>query len=127
MVRGIRGAITVEKNDAEEIVEAAGRLLSKMIERNEIEAESVAQILISVTDDLNAAFPAKALRSLEGWMYVPVMCMQEIPVPNGLPHCIRVMMTVNTSVPQERIEHVYLEDAVKLRPDLTLTNEQQRS
>lgn len=127
MIRGVRGAITVERNGADEIVEATTRLLTEMIEANRVEPESVAQVLISMTDDLNAAFPAKALRSFDGWMYVPVMCMQEIPVPNALSRCIRVMMTVNTTIPQENIEHIYLEEAVKLRPDLSLTNEQQRS
>lgn len=122
MVRGIRGAITVTHNKESEIVEATERLLKEVIEKNDIDPLAVAHVIITVTEDLNAAFPAKALRSFSGWTYVPVMCSREIPVPNSLPLCIRVMLTVNTDVAQEEIKHVYLEDAVHLRPDLLLTD-----
>lgn len=118
MVRGIRGAITVNEDHATEIISATDRLLREMIASNTIEAQSVAQILISVTSDITAAFPAAAVRNIDGWSYVPVMCMQEIPVQNSLEKCIRVMMTVNTSANQQDIKHVYLENARVLRPDL---------
>jgi chorismate mutase len=121
MIRGIRGAITVEHNEAKEIVDATETLLREMIRANDVAASDVSFVLISVTDDITAAFPAQALRRLEGWTYVPVMCMREIPVPNSLPRCIRVMMTVHTTKKQEEISHVYLRDAVVLRPDLSLT------
>ncbi|ALF12103.1 chorismate mutase [Parageobacillus thermoglucosidasius] len=118
MIRGIRGAITVERNEAEEIVNATETLLKEMIRANDVAASDVSFVLISVTEDITAAFPAQALRRLEGWTYVPVMCMREIPVPHSLPRCIRVMMTVHTAKKQEEISHVYLRDAVALRPDL---------
>lgn len=118
MVRGVRGAITVSHNDEGEMVQATKSLLDEMIKHNDISAEEVAQVIISVTEDLNATFPAKALRLLEDWTYVPVMCTQEISVPNSLPKCIRVMMTINTEKSQKDIEHIYMEDAVALRPDL---------
>jgi chorismate mutase len=121
MIRGIRGAITVERNEAEEIVDATETLLKEMIRANDVTASDVSFVLISVTEDITAAFPAQALRRLEGWTYVPVMCMREIPVPNSLPRCIRVMMTVQTTKKQEEISHIYLRDAVTLRPDLSLT------
>jgi chorismate mutase len=121
MIRGIRGAITVERNEAEEIVDATETLLKEMIRANDVTASDVSFVLISVTEDITAAFPAQALRRIEGWTYVPVMCMREIPVPNSLPRCIRVMMTVETTKKQEEISHVYLRDAVTLRPDLSLT------
>jgi chorismate mutase len=121
MIRGIRGAITVERNEAKEIVDATETLLREMIRANDVVASDVSFVLISVTDDITAAFPAQALRRLEGWTYVPVMCMREIPVPNSLPRCIRVMMTVHTTKKQEEISHVYLRDAMILRPDLSLT------
>jgi chorismate mutase len=95
-----------------------------MIRENNINPEDVAQVIMTVTEDLTATFPAKALRTLNGWMYVPVMCMTEIPVPNSLEKCIRVMMTVQTDVKQEHIHHVYLGEAVKLRPDLSHLNGQ---
>lgn len=118
MIRGVRGAITVSKNEKEEIMSASEQLAQMMIKANNICASDVAHILISVTEDLNAGFPAAVIRQLEGWQYVPVMCMQEIPVPNSLEKCIRIMMTINTSVAQKDIQHVYLNDAVSLRPDL---------
>lgn len=118
MIRGARGAITVQKNEEAEIVSATERLMRELVSLNEIEAEDVASVLISVTEEIDAAFPAKALRLLEGWTHVPVMCMREIPVQNSLPFCIRVMVHINTDKTQAEIQHVYLENAVGLRPDL---------
>lgn len=118
MVRGIRGATTVTENDRSEMIEATEELVQEMIQANKVEADDVAQILISVTEDIDAAFPAAAVRRIEGWSYVPVMCMREIPVPNSIQKCIRVMMTVNTSIDQDKINHIYLKEAVALRPDL---------
>ncbi|KKI88786.1 chorismate mutase [Bacillus sp. SA1-12] len=121
MIRGIRGATTVNENEEAVILKATEELIHEMIQKNNIEPENVAQVIMTVTEDLTATFPAKALRSLEGWKYVPVMCMLEIPVPNSLPKCIRIMMTVETSEKQKNINHVYLAEAVKLRPDLSFT------
>ncbi|MBB6283209.1 chorismate mutase [Geobacillus subterraneus] len=121
MIRGIRGAITVERNEAEEIVAATETLLREMIQANGVVADDVSFVLISVTDDITATFPAQAMRRIDGWTYVPVMCTREIPVPGSLPRCIRVMMTVTTEKKQEEICHVYLKDATVLRPDLSLT------
>ncbi|MBE3570645.1 MAG: chorismate mutase [Bacillales bacterium] len=123
MIRGIRGATTVDKNEETEIISATKQLLVEMIESNHIQPEDVASVFISVTKDLFATFPAKALREIEGWTYVPVMCMQEIPVPKSLEKCIRIMMHVETMVPQEEIRHIYLNHAVVLRPDLAGSNE----
>ncbi|HHW35940.1 MAG TPA: chorismate mutase [Bacillales bacterium] len=120
MIRGIRGAITVKENDANQMVANTKVLLEEMIKKNEIVPENVTQVLISTTEDLDAVFPARALRMLEGWTYVPVMCMREIPVVNSLEKCIRIMMTVETDIPQDQIEHIYLAGAVVLRPDLSM-------
>lgn len=118
MIRGVRGAITVSNNTESEIMNGTKELFIKIIESNDINPEEVASIFISTTDDITAAFPAKALRNLEGWTYVPVMCMREIPVPNSLENCIRVMLHLNTDKAQSEINHVYLKDAESLRPDL---------
>jgi chorismate mutase len=118
MIRGVRGAITVKEDNDGEIVSATERLLRQMIQENQISSNDVASIFISVTEDVSATFPAKAVRLIEGWTYVPVMCMTEIPVPNGLKKCIRVMMHVNTSKVQEEVIHTYLDGAEVLRPDL---------
>ena len=118
MIRGVRGAITVDCNTEEAIISATEELLKHVIEGNNILREQVPSVFISTTEDLNAAFPAKALRKFAGWTYVPVMCMRELAVPNSLQMCVRVMMHVDTAVPQEEIVHVYLEGAKVLRPDL---------
>lgn len=119
MIRGVRGATTVTRNDADEIVQSTKQLLDEIIDKNKIKPDDVAQVLISVTEELTATFPAKALRQLQGWTFVPVMCTREIPVPGALEKCVRIMLTVNTNLGQEEIQHVYLNNAVQLRPDLS--------
>ncbi|MFN2745593.1 MULTISPECIES: chorismate mutase [Bacillus] len=121
MMRGIRGATTVEQDTDKEITAKTKQLIEKMIVENKIEPEQVVQILISATSDIHAAFPAKVVRTFDGWQHVPVMCMQEMDVEHGLKQCIRVMMTVQTEKRQDEVRHVYLEKAVTLRPDLSLT------
>ncbi|WP_044749073.1 chorismate mutase [Bacillus alveayuensis] len=118
MIRGIRGAITVDANEEKEIVEATERLLQEMVKQNDITPERVASVFISATQDLTAQFPAKALRRLDGWTFVPVTCMQEMAVPGSLEKCIRIMMHVDTERSQNEISHIYLEKAKNLRPDL---------
>jgi chorismate mutase len=117
-VRGIRGAITIENDTQEEIVSATKLLLEEMVSRNGVQADDIASIIITTTEDIKAAFPAQAARLLDGWQYVPLMCAREIPVPGSLPRCIRVMMHVNTDKTASEIQHVFLREAVKLRPDL---------
>lgn len=118
MVRGIRGAITVSANDSRLMEEATKRLMEEMIAQNNIDPEAVCSAFLSATNDLDAMFPAKVLREQNGWEYVPVMCMQELSIKGGLERCIRIMMHVNTDVAQKDIQHVYLEGASVLRPDL---------
>ena len=118
-VRGIRGATTVPRNGEAEILAATKELLEKIIEANDVKPEDVCSLLITVTGDLNATFPARAVREVEGWDMVPLMCSLEIPVPGSLPLCIRFMMQVNTDKQQKDMVHVYLYEAKKLRPDLT--------
>jgi chorismate mutase len=117
MVRGVRGAITVENNTVEEILAATTELLTEMVRENNLVAEMIASILFSTSPDLNAAFPAAAAREM-GWLQVPMMCTQEIAVPGGLAMCIRILMMVNTEKSQIEVQHVYLRRAKVLRPDL---------
>ncbi|WP_022792265.1 chorismate mutase [Marinococcus halotolerans] len=123
MIRGVRGATTVKENRAEEIWEETGRVLKEMIAENHITADQVSHIWFTVTSDLDAAFPAKAAREISGWEFVPVMCAQEIPVPGSLERCIRVMMTADVNVPAKDVQHIFLNEAVALRPDLGLTKQ----
>ncbi|MFK3936281.1 chorismate mutase [Alkalihalobacillus sp. NPDC078783] len=122
MIRGIRGATTVMVNQEVDILNETEQLFEAIADQNEIDPEDVAQVLITVTEDLNATFPAKAMRRLSGWDFVPVTCAKELSVPGSLPQCVRILMTVNTSKSQKEIHHVYLNEAVKLRPDLIKTS-----
>jgi chorismate mutase len=87
-----------------------------MIRQNGIEPADVASVIFTVTNDLNAEFPALAARQL-GWLDVPLLCTNEIDVPGSLRRCIRILIHWNTAAPQADITHVYLNQAVKLRPD----------
>jgi chorismate mutase len=118
MTRGVRGATTVNQNEENQIILETRKVLEEMISKNEIHPESISHVFISATKDLNAVFPAKALRELPGFTYVPVMCMSEIDVPGALALCIRIMMVINTEKDQKEIHHVFHNKAVKLRPDL---------
>jgi len=115
--RGVRGATTVERNEREEILAATRQLIALMIRRNGIEAKDVASALFTTTPDLDAEFPALAARQL-GWLEVPLLCGHEMAIPGSLPRCIRVLVHWNTELPQEAIQHIYVRDAVRLRPDL---------
>lgn len=117
-VRGLRGAITVTENDKEEIISKTEELLKELVLRNTFEVEDIVSAFFSVTQDLDAAFPAVAARRL-GWLYTPLMCTREIPVPDSLPLCVRVLLHVNTDRNQDEMVHVYLDGAVRLRPDLS--------
>ncbi len=115
-LRALRGAITVEANDAEAILGATEELLRAMLERNELDHDDLVSCLFTCTPDLNAEFPAVAARRI-GLNDVPLMCAQELDVYGQLPHVIRVMM--HCYAPAERKpEHVYLRDATRLRSDL---------
>ena len=117
-VRGVRGAITVAADEPEAILAATRELLSSILDANPtMHTEDLASGLFTTTQDLRTAYPAQAAREM-GWTQVPMICSREIPVPGGLPHCIRVLLQWNTDLPQHRIRHVYLGAAVALRPDL---------
>jgi chorismate mutase len=117
-VRGIRGATTAEADQPESILTATRELLSSILEANPtLQISDLASVIFTVTEDLCSVYPAQAARQL-GWTNVPMMCMQEIPVPGGLSHCIRVLLHWNTDLTQESIRHVYLGAASRLRPDL---------
>jgi chorismate mutase len=116
--RGIRGAATVEHNDREEILAATTELLQLMIDQNDLHAEDIASVIFTVTEDLDATFPALAARQL-GWIEVALMCAREIPVPGSLARCIRVLLHVNTTRPASELRHIYIREAVRLRPEYT--------
>ena len=117
-LRGVRGATTVKHDQADEIMAGTRELLQALLQDNpDMQPEDIASVLFTATADLRAVFPARAAREL-GWTNVPLMDAQEIDVPEGLPRCIRVLIHWNTQLPQAAIRHVYLREAVRLRPDL---------
>lgn len=117
MLRGIRGATTVEKNDAQEIYDAVVELLSRLNEVNDIDPDNIGAVIFSSTPDLTAAFPAAAARRM-GWCDVPLFGTQEIDQTEGVPKCIRVLILLNTEKTQKEIQHIYLKEAKRLRRDL---------
>ena len=114
--RGIRGATTVDYNDREEILVATTELLRLMVLENNVLVEDIASASFTLTDDLDAVFPAQAARQI-GWNEVPLICMREIPVPNSLDKCIRVLLLVNTTCSASEVQHIYMRKAVSLRPE----------
>jgi len=119
MVRGIRGATTVPEDNPALILAATAELLQKLLEGNpSLDSNDIASIFFTVTLDLVSVHPAQAARKM-GWNTVPLLCSTEIPVPGSLPHCVRVLIHWNTDLNQSEIKHVYLNEAVRLRPDLS--------
>ncbi len=117
-VRGIRGAITCEEDSTNTVLLATGELLTAVKSANpSLKEEDIASIIFTVTPDINSVYPARAARDM-GWDQVPLMCAQEIPVQGSLKRCIRVLIHWNIDLKQNEIHHVYLRDAVVLRPDL---------
>jgi chorismate mutase len=115
-VQGIRGATTVRRNDATEILEATDELLRALIEANNLEPDDIVSGLFTVTSDLDAAFPARAAEDF-GWNIVALLHATEIPVPGSLPMCIRLLVHAYTSRSRAEIKHCYLRGATVLRPD----------
>ncbi len=117
-VHGIRGAIDVAANNKDAILEAATHLLQAIQNANPaLQSHQIASVFFTLTPDLDAIYPAVAARNL-GWTAVPLLCAQEIPVPGGLPRCLRVLIHWNSPLSQAEINHVYLGKAATLRPDL---------
>ncbi len=116
--RGIRGAITVSANTKEEIELATVELLNEMLNKNEIKTKDISFAIFTLTSGLNADFPAKYARLNCGFNLVPMMCYQELNVPNSLKMCLRILLNVNTNKTQDEIKHIYLKGATILRGDL---------
>jgi chorismate mutase len=112
----LRGAITVDRNTSEAILGATEWLMREIMKRNDLVPDDVVSCLFTLTEDLDAEFPAVAARQL-GFDQVPLMCAREIPVPGALPQVIRVMMHYHAA-DDHTAKHVYLGDARKLRLDL---------
>ena len=117
MVRAVRGATTVSENSEQEIINQTKFMLQSIIEQNEIKLDDIISVYFSVTTDLDTVFPAKGAREL-GWTNIPLLDSVSPNVKGSLDKCIRVMLHFNTDKTNNQIKHIYLNDAVKLRPDL---------
>ena len=115
-IAAVRGAVQVAANRADDIREATARLLIALLEANRLEPARIVSAIFTATPDLDADFPAHAARRL-GWTDVPLLGAGEVPVPGGLPRCIRVLLHFYTTQPQRGLKHMYLREAAKLRPD----------
>ena len=123
VLRGIRGATTVTEDTAEAILAATEELVREIVAANALQPEDIGSALFTVTPDLRAEFPAAAARRM-GWTMVPLLNFTEIGVPGRLERCIRVLVHVNTVRTQNEMVHVYLREAVALRPDLVQSSAQ---
>jgi chorismate mutase len=117
--RGLRGAITIEMDTKENVLSATKELINKLLDANpDLKRDDIASAIFTVTGDIVSANPALAARQI-GWDRVPMMCACEVPVAGSLPLCIRILIHWNTDRPQNEVRHIYLREAVRLRPDLT--------
>ncbi len=112
----VRGATNVSRNDEKEILDATAELMQVLMDRNELGPERIVSCIFTATEDLDAVFPAVAVRGL-GFDRVPLLCAQEIPVPGSMPRVVRAL--IHYHAPEEHEPtHVYLGEAAALRKDL---------
>ena len=116
-VRAIRGAIQVDADDRDAILEGTAELVTAVMSRNDLTTDDVISVLFTVTPDLTAEFPALAARKI-GFHAVPLMCATEIPVRGAMPRVVRLMAHVDSDRSRSEIQHVYLRGAAALRLDI---------
>lgn len=120
-VRAIRGATTAPENTVEAMTSAVQELLDAIEERNQLNLEEIVSVTFSVTQDLDAIFPAAIARQRLNWDNVPLLDVQQMNVQGSLERCIRVLIYVNTPNPQREMIHVYLRNAGHLRPEWSMS------
>lgn len=116
-VLAVRGAIQVDADDRDQILEATAELVTEVMTRNALTTDDVISVIFTATPDLSAEFPALAARKL-GFHEVPLLCASEIDVPHALPRVIRLMAHIATDRPRSDVQHVYLRGATALRVDI---------
>ena len=117
MVRGLRGATTVDADTAAQVTERSQELMREIMARNELVEDDIVSVLFTATADVTSIFPATAIREI-GFGAVPLLCAAEIAVPDAMPLCIRVLLHVHTTRSRDEMHHVYLHGAQVLRDDL---------
>jgi chorismate mutase len=117
VVRGLRGATTVDADTVEQVTERSQELMRRLMERNDLVEDDIISIIFTATGDVTSIFPATAIREI-GFGAVPLLCAAEIAVPGAMPLCVRVLLHVQTTRSRDEIHHVYLHGAQGLRDDL---------
>ena len=118
-VRAFRGATTVDVDEVGHIADRVEAMVRALLDRNGLGADDLISLLFSATQDLHATFPATVARArIPELADVPLMNMAELDIAGALPRCIRVMVHATSDRPRTSVQHVYLEGAVALRPDL---------
>ena len=112
----LRGANAVQENRREAILAATDELMRQLLERNSLTPDVLVSCIFTLTEDLDAEFPAVAARDM-GLEHVPLLCAREIPVPGSMPGVIRVLVHYHADDDHQPV-HVYLGAARALRADL---------
>ena len=116
-VLALRGAITLERDEGEHLMDQVETLLTEMLERNDVAHDDLISILFTATDDIHSRFPAAAARRM-GLGDVPLICARELDIEGAMPLCVRVLMHLTTERSRSDLRHVYLGAARALRDDL---------
>jgi chorismate mutase len=116
-VRALRGAIQVDSDDRDTVIEATAELVREVLSRNDVSPGDVISIIFTATPDLTSEFPAYAARAI-GITDVPLLCATEMDVPGAMPRVIRLLAHLESDRPRDELRHVYLRGAAALRTDL---------
>lgn len=116
-VRAVRGAIQVDADERDQVLEATTELLQAVLDRNHLRPDDLISVVFTATPDLVSEFPAYAARQM-GITDVPLLCASEIQVPGAMPRVLRLLAHVESDLPRADIRHVYLRGAASLRTDL---------
>ena len=116
-IRALRGAITLEEDSRDQVMERTATLLQAILERNSVGRDDLVSFVFTATGDIHSEFPAAAARAI-GISDVPLLCARELDIEGAVPLCIRVLIHFYTEAAAADLRHVYLEGALPLRTDL---------
>ena len=117
-ILAIRGATTVTSNNKDEILKESAKLIQTIISKNDLNNEDIISMYFTMTKDLDAVYPAVAVREILNITDIPMLNFEEKYIQGSLSKCIRVMMYINTEKTKADIKHIYLNNAKNLRKDL---------
>jgi chorismate mutase len=112
----LRGATSIERDDASLILDGTSRLLQEILDANGLTPDDVVSCIFTCTQDLTAEYPAVAARAM-GFNAVPLLCTQEMAVPGSMQRVVRLLMHFYAE-PGHEVRHVYQGEARRLRLDI---------